>query len=206
MKIAVFDFDGTLTDTKELYINAIYNSLKSHSFIHPKKAVEAALGPKLEMTLENIQKFLPKTIFSIKSHVNDAISKKAGAIKLCPHVPESLKKLKEKGYTILLLTNSTGKFVRLILKKNKILKYFDRLFYAENFTSKENAIKAIAKSYKISTSEIIYVADKLSDVRIAEDIGCRIFIVLACSWDRKYFTKHRKEYVIKSMKELYHLL
>ena len=198
-KILVFDFDGTIADSKRLYINMIYSSLLEHSLIYPKSHITRALGPKLEITLNNINKFSPKLLQKLKKKINSDITKKAKSLKLCPYANETLKRLHENN-KIFLLTNSSGKFVRQVLRYNKILRYFSRLYYAENFSSKEQAIKSIAGKYKTKIKDVIYIADKVSDVKIARNVGCRIIISLACSWDKNKLKG--KNYTISSLNQL----
>jgi len=197
-KVAVFDLDGTLIDSKKLYIDTIHHSLLEHYFVYPKSHVSRALGPKLETTLANINKFSPKTLKILKNEINRDIAKKASRIKLTPYARQALQKLKKNRFKIILLTNSAKRFATEILNKNKISKYFNQLYYAEKFARKEDAIKAIAKKYK--TKSVVYVADKRADVKIAKKAGCRIIIALAKSWDRKKL--EGKKYSIRSLRDL----
>jgi HAD superfamily hydrolase (TIGR01549 family) len=199
-KVVMFDLDGTLIDSRNIYIDTIHNSLLEHYFIYPKSHISRALGPKVEITLKNIKKFKPKTLKILKNRINNDISKKAGRIKLAPYTKEALKKLKSKGYAVILLTNSAGRFANAILRKNKISKYFSKTYYSENFSRKEDAIKAIARKYKVKAKDITYIADKMSDVKIARKAGCKIIITLAVSWDKKKV--QGKRYTINSLKSL----
>ena len=215
-KIIIFDFDGTIADSKKLYVDTIHHSLLEHCFLvrnqqisehpknakhffgYPKSGVTKALGPKLEATLKNLNKFSPELMKKLKMQINSDITKKAKSLKLCPYAKEALEKLKQKGWKIMLLTNSAGKFISAFLKHNEIEKYFDRLFYAENFSSKESAIRQIAKRYNAKISDVRYVADKLSDVKIAKNVGCRVIISLACSWDKNRLRKSR--FAVKNLR------
>jgi len=199
-KVIVFDMDGTLVDSKKLYIDTIHHSLLEHYFIYPKSHISQALGPKLEITLKKIARFSPKILKKLKDKINSSVAKKAASLRLAPYAIETLKKLKRKGCKIILLTNSSGRFVSTIFRHHKLSGYFNKIFYAENFSTKENAIRAIAREYKIKAKEVIYVADKVSDVKIAKNAGCRIFIVLAKSWDKDKLKK--KIYSIASLKQL----
>jgi phosphoglycolate phosphatase-like HAD superfamily hydrolase len=217
-RVVVFDLDGTLIDSKKLYTDTIHHSLLEHYFNvrnahiseHPKNAehffgfpksrVSRALGPKLEITLRNIGRFQPEILQELKNSINKDVAHEAAYVKLCPYAKGALKKLKKRKYTLILLTNSAGEFSTNVLKAHKIRKYFSKLFYAESFSSKEDAIRAIAKKYKVQVSEIIYIADKKADVKIARNAGCRIIITLACSWDKKLF--NREKYTISSLKQL----
>ena len=199
-KVIIFDFDGTLVDSKKLYIETIHKNLLEHFFIYPKSHISKALGPKLEITLNNIQKFSPKIIKRLKIKINADIKIRAKSLKLTPYSKETLQNLNKKGYNLILLTNSAGKFLKTVLKNQHIQGYFKKLFYAENFPNKETAIKRIAKRYKVKVKDITYVADKLSDVQIARNVGCKIVIVLAKSWDKNQLKG--KSYSISSLKQL----
>lgn len=198
-RIVIFDLDGTLIDSKKIYIDTIHHSLLEHYYIYPKSHISRALGPKLEITLRNINRFSPKILKRLKDKINSSIAKKALRIKLAPYAKETLMKL-SKNSKLFILTNSSGKFVSTIMKKNNLSKYFIKIFYAENFSSKEDAMRAIAKKYKTRISDITYVADKMNDVRIARNVGCKIIIVLARSWDRNKLKG--KSYSISSLKNL----
>jgi len=199
-KFVVFDFDGVIADSKDLYTDTIYNSLIEHSLIYPKGRIARALGPKLDITLKNINHFSKNNIKVLKNGINSNIVRRAKSLKLCPYAKQTLKRLKKQKCTLVILTNSSKKFLFAFLKYNKIMKYFDKFFYAENFSDKPSKIKELAKKYKINVKNIIYVADRTKDVKIARKAGCKIIIVLACSWDKNEF--HGEKYTIKSLKDI----
>jgi len=199
-RVVVFDLDGTLIDSKQIYVDTIHKSLLEHYSIYPTSKISKALGPKLETTLNNLGKFNSKLLKVLKDKINSKVTRKAKSVKLAPHAKETLKQLRENGHKVVLLTNSAGKFALQILKSHKIAKYFNKLFYAENFKGKEAAIKAIAKKYNAKVKDVVYVADKVSDVKIAKSVGCKIVIVLAKSWDKDKF--HGAKFAINSLKNL----
>jgi HAD superfamily hydrolase (TIGR01549 family) len=195
-KIIIFDLDGTLIDSKQVYIGTIQNSLLEHYFVYPKSHISRALGPKVEQTLLNLGRFSPKMLRILKRAINRRVSKKANSLRLAPHAKETLGRLYKK-YMLILMTNSAKRFAMNILRKNKIKKYFKELFYAENFSVKEDVIKRLARKYRISAKSIIYVGDRMNDVRVARKAGCRIIITKAVSWDKDKFKKQR--YVVKDL-------
>jgi len=199
-RVIIFDFDGTIADSKRLHIDNIHHSLLEHSFLYTKSHITKALGPKLEITLKNLDKFSPELMRKLKDNINSNLAKKAKSLKLCHYAKETLEKIRKKGWKIILLTNSPRRFIVVFLKHNKIKKYFDKLFCAENFSSKESAIRQIAKAYRAKISDVIYVADKLEDVKMAKNTGCRIIISLACSWDRNKLKKSR--FAVKSLRDI----
>lgn len=205
MKLIVFDFDGTIVDSKKLYVDVIHGSLLKFCYIYPKSHIAKKLGPKVEETLSNIGKFNPKIKAKLKKDINDWVTKKVRHIKLCPYVKQTLKELKKKKkekIKIAILTNSVRKYTIAFLKKNNIDKFFDKLICAENFATKENAIKKLAKRYKIKIKDIVYIADTKKDIKVAKKVGCKIIIVLACSWYKSQFKNRKQKFIIKDLSKL----
>lgn len=201
-KIIVFDLDGTIVDSKKLYINTIHHNLVMNYFIFTKGHVARALGPKLEDTLQKLRRFDPKTLKRLKKDINEYVARESSKLKLCPKVKEVLKYLRSRKFKIVLLTNSARKYTLLLLKKNNLLRFFDKVIAAENFNKKSEVIKKIARKYKVKTNEIVYIADKIKDIKIAKQAHCRIIITLACSWDKTKFRNKKANYIIKNLGEL----
>jgi len=195
--ILVFDFDGTLADSKKLYIDIIYLFLLKHNYKLSKEKVSKGLGPRLDITLGNLG-VSKKDVGILTKEINSAITKKALSLKLGPYVRETLKEL-SKNNTIILMTNSAKPFILRILKKHALLKYFSELLCAK-FRKKEEGFYYIFKKYKTISKNVIYIADKVEDVKIAKRVKCQIIIVFARSWDKKLFKKEK--YIIKNLKEL----
>lgn len=184
-KIIVFDFDGTIADSKKLYVDIIHDSLFKASYIYPRSHIVKALGPKLEDSLLNLRKFPPNVLKKLSKEINDFVIRKARGLKVCKNVKSELKKLKKsKKYKIILLTNSVRKFSIAFLKKNNMLKDFDLILGSEDFKDKEKALKHIAKIFKARPEDIVYIGDRIKDYKIARHVGSQIIIPYACSWDK----------------------
>lgn len=199
-KVIVFDFDGTLADSKKAYVETIYHTLMLHSYIYSKNRIIKALGPKLEDSLKNLARFPPNEIKKIKNEINHKILMLAKSLKPCPYVKNTLKRIHKKGNHLILLTNSARKFCFVFLKHNNLLNYFEKRFYAENFSDKEHVIRNLAKEYRIPVKEIVYVGDRMKDVNTARKSGCKIIISLSCSWDKPKV--RGKIYTIKDFSQL----
>jgi len=184
-KILVFDFDGTIADSKKLYVSIIQDSLAKASLIYPRSHIVKALGPKLETSLLNIRKFDKKTLKKLSREINDFVIGKAESLKVCPRVKSELRKLRKSGkYRIVLLTNSVKAFSIAFLKKNKMLDDFDIILGSEDFMDKPKELKELARKFKVKIKDIVYIGDKISDYKIAKQAGSQIILPRACSWDK----------------------
>ena len=191
-RILVFDFDGTIADSKKLYVDIIHDSLLKASYIYPRSHIIKALGPKLEGTLLNIRRFDRKTLRKLSSEINDFVIKKAESLKVCKNVKKELHKLRISGkYRIILLTNSAHDFPEAFLKKNNMIKDFDMILGSEDFEDKEGALKGIARRFKAKPEEIVYIGDKIKDYNIARHAGSRIVLPYACSWDKSLIANRK---------------
>lgn len=185
MKVLVFDFDGTIADSKKLYVDIIRDSLLKASYIYPRSSIIRALGPKLEESLLNIRKFDRKTLKKLSREINGFVTEKAKSLKVCRNVKRTIRKLKKsRKYKIILLTNSVRGFARAFLKNNGMEKDFDIIMGSEDFGTKEDAIKKIARRFKMRTRDIIYVGDREMDFRVARHVGSKIIMPYACSWEK----------------------
>lgn len=184
-KILVFDFDGTIADSKKLYVDIIHDSLAKASYIYPRSHIVRAMGPKLEGTLLNIQKFDRKTLKKLSKEINDFVIVEAESLKVCVHVKSELRKLHRSGkYKIILLTNSVRAFSIAFLKKNKMLNDFDLILGSEDFMDKPRELKLLAKKYKVGIKDVVYIGDRIMDYKIAKQVGARIVLPHVCSWDK----------------------
>ena len=198
IKLLVFDFDGTIADSKKLYINSIYHSAKKYGYHLSKKFIEKNLGPKLDASLFNMR--IKRNAEKIAKEVNAFVTKKAKTLKLCPYVIQTLQKIQERKLKTVLMTNSTKSFINAFMKRYPIRKYFSKIIGAEDFLVKEEAFRKLFKQYHVRPNEVVYIADKIKDVKIAKSMKTHILIVLACSWDKNKFKN--ESYAVKDFRSI----
>lgn len=105
-------------------------------------------------------------------------------------VRETLKKLKRRGYKVVIVSTNDGRFIKEYLKKYSIEKYIDHI-YASRFgiknnimtgkiygdvikTEKTGVVRKIENLYKVKKSNITYVGDGLTDLPIMKMVGTSI--------------------------------
>ena len=195
-KLIVFDLDGTLIDSERLYTNAVYHSLNKYGYKITKKEARNLIGPKLQNQLEKLRvKHAGKVHEYAKKYVEARIS----SLRACSNV-DIVKDLSNK-YTLILLSNSSKNFVLKCLNRFKIKNYFKEIFYGEKFTTKDIALKAIIKKYKVKAKEVVFVDDILINRKAAQKVKVKSYLALDCSWDKAKLSG-RERFVVRNLAEL----
>lgn len=198
-KLLIFDFDGTIVDTKSVYYNSMNKHLNLFGF--SKKQIDEAIDMGLNVA-ETVKRFVPSWPYSwwIKKKIMVDVLKEVNDVHKCRDV-SSIKGIKARK---ILVSNSLGDFVMPILKHLRINDYFDEIYYADEFDNKTNFIKDYLKKGKISPKNCFYVGDRVADVKLAERVGCKSIIVLGkCAWNsRKEIMEAEPDYVVDDLKEI----
>lgn len=200
-KTVVFDLDGVLLDSKELYVDAFRRAFEKDGIFLSKGFIAARLGGKIEESIKNIEN---STGFKInepftKDFVIRFSLKHAHAVRLMKGAKKALLETKNAA-RIVLLTNTTKRVAMISLKKHGLV-VFDGTAFAEDSKNKEGAIRRISREFKIPVKEIIYIGDMARDICVARNAGCKIISVPG--WDSKSKLKKLKpDALMKNIGEL----
>jgi phosphoglycolate phosphatase-like HAD superfamily hydrolase len=195
MKLIVFDFDGVIVDSKRLWASAVYRALKKRGYKFSEGYISERLREKLKISLGKLKVKVTKDIID---DVHDDVTKHIGTIHLCRDI-KHIKEIKKSAKTVI-LTNSLRYFIMKALGSKK--SYFNPILCAEDFGTKEDAIKSLMKKFKAGKNETFYVGDMTIDPVIAKKAGCKSIIVLAHSWDKDFWKGKKYNFIIKNLSEL----
>lgn len=195
IRLLIFDFDGTLARSKQLYVQAIYKTLNEYGYRTTRKEIEKLLGKRVEEVLSILN--IKKDIIKIKKEINNYVLKKANNLKPCPFVKE-INKLE---FYKVVVSNSLVAYMKPLLKKQKL--EFDKLIGPE-MKSKLQIFRYIFSKYKVKSHEVIYIGDRAEDVEIARLAKCKSIIISnKCSWSSlAEILKEKPDAVVKSLKGL----
>jgi len=199
IKLIIFDFDGTIVDTKAVYYTSINKHLNPLGF--NRREIDKAIDLGLNLA-ETIKKFVPSIIYSwwIKKKIMKDVLVEVNNIKKCRDVG-SIKGIKTRK---ILISNSLSDFVIPILKHLKIKNFFDEIYYAEEFDDKADFIRNYLKKRNINSKHVIYVGDRAADAGVAKEAGCLSVIITGkCAWDgRKELIRAEPDFMINDLAEL----
>ncbi len=198
IKLLVFDFDGTIADTKKMLLSIVKDNAELFSYKinsnFVKKFGDKPLGPTLEL-LGVGERVLPY----LKDRIDFEFVDYADHAKPC----KNLKTLKEIRKTKIVLSNSHVEFIKLALKRFGI-KFFKEIYGSNGYLRKHEMFKRVIRKYKVKPREIVYVGDRAIDVELARKIGC--YSVIVCnkaSWSYpSEILKAKPDFVIADLGKL----
>lgn len=198
-KLLIFDFDGTIADTKSLYYKAIYDNLKKFGFSY--KSVDKAidLGETLKGMLNKLGFSFITSAF-LKRRIMKKVIHDLDKTKKCKDV-DSIKLIKQRK---ILVTNSLKEAVLPILKHFKLKREFKEIYGARDFRSKPSFINKYLKEHNIDKKDCYYIGDRVADAKVAKKVGCNGIIILGkCAWDsKKELLAENPDFVVESIKDI----
>ncbi len=202
MKLLIFDFDGTIADTKKVYYEEIYGSVKSFGI--KRKDLDGVIkkGLNLRKTLRKFGLgFLERAI--VRRKVQKRVMKHLKSVKRCYNVS----KIKDLDCQKIVVSNSLKEFIFPVIKRLRLKNYFSEVYGAEDFDDKGEFISEYLERRQISGRDVIYIGDRVADIEVARKAGCYSLIVSGrCAWDsRKDVVQAKPDFIIydfSSLKEV----
>lgn len=192
----IFDFDGTVVDSKTAYYNSITKHLIPFGF--GKKRITEGINLGLSLW-DTLGKFVPSILrrWWIRREIMKDAIKEARTIRKCRDSGH----IKDINVRKILVSNSLSEFVIPILKHFKMIRVFDGIYCADNFDNKTNFIIDYLKKNKIKPKECFYVGDRIADVALAKKVKCNSIIVCGkCSWNsKKEIMKAKPDFIVPDL-------
>lgn len=195
-KLLIFDFDGTIVDSRYAYFNSFYKNISPYGF--SKKQIDEAidLGLGITPTLKKVGFGFAFSLF-LKLKIMSDVLKNIKKIKKCKNF-YYLRKIKTRR---ILISSSLSEFIIPVLRHLKIKHYFSEIYGAENFSDKAEFIKKYLKERKINKKNVFYVGDRVIDAEVAKKTGCKSIIISGkCSWSsRKDILNSKPDFIVDDL-------
>jgi beta-phosphoglucomutase len=207
-KAVIFDWDGTLADTKKPVVQSFQTVLKKSGCLVGNDTIEKRIGIGTKNTLEKIleecnmqfdQVLLEKLAEEkIKTQLRliKAVHLFDGAIELLEELQGKIK--------IALATMSPRKVIDAILSEKKIKKYFNVVFSADEVISPKpnpEIFLISAKSLGIESKDCIVVEDSVFGIKAAKEAKMKCIAVSSGAYSREELQKEQPNIVVASLME-----
>ncbi|MCC0177960.1 HAD-IA family hydrolase [Waterburya agarophytonicola K14] len=202
VKVILFDFDGTIADTYNA-IAKITNQLSSE--FGYKALDEEELLLLKNLSSREIVKLSEISIFKIPflvRRVRTELSKEISELSPIGDIERVLFELKNRGYTLGIVTSNNKENVKIFLRKNKLDCLFSYIYSSTSIFGKHRVINQAIKNNKLTKANVIYVGDETRDIRSARrsNIG-----IVAVSWgfnSAEILQDYQPDYLVHQPQEL----
>lgn len=172
-KYIIFDFDGTLIDSKDLSIRVINDLARKYNFNPLTRDQIAELR---KISIIDRCKAIGFPIHKIPFAMNDFLKiykKSIGEIEFFDGVKELLNSLKENGFELAIISSNSEEAINGILRKNNITA-ISEVISGKNIFGKDKIIRKFIKKHRLPTKDVLYVGDELRDVVACNRIGVKV--------------------------------
>ncbi len=206
-RAVLFDMDGTLVDTHDL----IYESFNKALHELNKKPLS-----KEDFTYKLFGKPVDSSVYSLVGISSDreyhqlmaffesAWIKNLKKLKVLKDVPLTLRRLREKGRKLGVVSTSPRNIVAKTLEVAGIRSYFDVIIGGDDARNKKPHHEPVTNALKIlgvAAKNAIYVGDTIYDVQAGRSAGCYTVFLLN-SYNRDNSTRAHPDRAIEKVSEL----
>ena len=178
IQAVLFDLDGTLTDTFELWYKSVREILVKHTGNeltreeYRKKYWGMDSRSKIRMLITRDE----SKVAEIYAELQDILVRNVSLVRVFPGVTEVLQKFSEK-YKLAVITNSSLKFLEAQLSETGIGKYFSvKVADAMPKPNPEGLLRA-CRDLNVSQYECVFLGDSRFDIDAGKNAGIKTLIV-----------------------------
>ncbi len=171
----VWDFDGTLADTRADAVRA-FNALAPRFGFRPVTDPVAARA----MTTREFLRHHGLSLWRLPRVVRafqDAVADGAEAVRLFPGIPGVLAELRSRGVRLGILSSNREGTIRRALRANGCEDHFAFVVGYPKLFGKAKALRRILRADRLDRAGVLYVGDEVRDVDAATKAGVAVAAV-----------------------------
>ncbi|MEC4895962.1 MAG: HAD-IA family hydrolase [Oscillatoria sp. PMC 1051.18] len=202
IKVIVFDFDGTIADTREAFVK-ILNNLSGEFGYQPVSEQEA-----LELKNLSSREIIKQSQISVVKiplilrRAKVELGKEITNLKPVEEMAKTVEEISQKGYQLGIITSNIKENVVTFLEKNNLKTAFNFIYSGTSFFGKDKVINKLFKEYQLGAENIVYVGDETRDIEAAKKSGVK---VIAVSWgfnSEAVLAEYEPDYLVNEPKAL----
>ncbi|PFK41134.1 HAD family hydrolase [Bacillus cereus] len=175
-KYVVFDFDGTLVDSQNIFV-PIYNQIaEKHGYTTVR---EEDIEPLRKLSISARCKQLHVPLYKLPMLAVEFYKLYQPAIKdlvLFHGMKEVLDELHRKGYEIAIISSNSEEHIKAFLHNNQMEAIQD-IYCSKNLFGKDKMIKKFLKEKQITEKDMLYVGDEQRDIVACKKVGVNVIWV-----------------------------
>ena len=204
MKVAViWDLDGTLLDSYDLIVDALYRIYKEKGVdISKQEILEDAINESVSFFIKKMEKRFNVPFDDLKDRYSNITHTEIMSIKAMEHSKEILEYLKSKGVENYVFTHR-GTTTETVLKNIGIYVYFlDFVTSVDDFKRKPDpeGLNYLVDKHHLDRNNTYYVGDRKLDIECANNAHIKSIMFIPTSSPAKATGK--EDYIIKDLLDI----
>ena len=213
IKLVIFDFDGTLADTKENIILTFQMTMKELGVeIKSRQECAATIGLTLEDAFKVLYPGMAAEKYILLRDTYRRIFKENRKILvpgLFPEVMATLEELRRRGYLMSIASSRLSPSLHSFLEDMKIAHLFEYAVGGDNVEHPKpapDAVLQILRHYNLSAEEAFVVGDMPFDINMATNAGVKSCGVTWGNADAAQLKESGANYIIDKLSQLLEIL
>lgn len=203
IKLIIFDFDGTLVDSREVSV-MIFNQLAQKHNVKKIENLESLLKLPLLERFKALKVPLYKVPF-LASDITKLYKDSLINIKMFTGIRDLLIKLNGRGYQLAIISSNSESNIREYFHQNQ-LDVIGTIMNSANIMGKDKVIKKLLTTHKLKPDEVIYVGDEVRDIKACKKIGVKIICVDWGFDPVDLLKENQPDYIVGSVNEILSIL
>lgn len=167
----IFDFDGTLADTLDVLYQAANHFAERYGYspITSRGQLDYLRGLSARQIISLLEipwRSLPRLTLDIRRYIQDDMT----GVPLYPGIKDALYALRDKGYTLGVMTSNARKNVNICLNSNDC-DIFEFICTSRFVLNKSRSLKRVLKRRGLNPKNTYYIGDESRDIDAAKKSG-----------------------------------
>ncbi len=200
-KAIIYDFDGTLANTRHVMMKIYPQVAEKHNF---KVLAEDELDRLKSRPFRERLKKMGIPVSKLPAVIKETRELCGNHMELCTPfegIPEVLNTLREKGFYQGIISSNKQESIRSFLDNHQI-DFFQNIITTHGLFGKHTVIKKFLKQEGFAKEDIIYVGDEVRDIVSCKKAGIR---VIAVTWgydDISILRDEEPDYLVETPGEI----
>jgi len=201
VKCIAFDFDGTMVNSKDLFVKIFNQLAQKHKFL----AMTQENMPEIrKLSIKERFKYLGVPMYKLpylSAVFLNLYNKSAHEISIVKGIREVIYNLHRNGYKLAIISSNSRKNVDHFLENHQIT-CISHIHCSSNIFGKDKMIRKFLQTYKFNSDEVIYVGDEQRDIEASKKNNLKILWV---NWGYDTLDaviEHQPDYIINKPEEI----
>jgi phosphoglycolate phosphatase-like HAD superfamily hydrolase len=175
MRTLLFDFDGTIADSFQV-VTEIFYELTGHERIDDPAEVERLRRLPMTKVVKELHVsplLIPRLLMKGRKKMGEHLHE----VPVFDTMAETLAGLKEKGYTLYIMSSNSTHNVKHYLEIKKLDTYFTEVHGGIGLLNKAAAIRKVLRQNGLTADECVYIGDESRDIDGAKRAGVPVISV-----------------------------